>query len=32
MIEKYLKGTISNSALEKRILDMNLDNKLTNGE
>jgi penicillin-binding protein 2 len=32
MIEKYLKGTISNTALEKRILDMNLDKKLINGE
>jgi penicillin-binding protein 2 len=32
MIEKYLKGEISNKALETRILDMNLDNRLTNGD
>ena len=32
MIEKYLKGGISNKALEKRILEMNLQNHLTNSE
>jgi penicillin-binding protein 2 len=32
MIEKYLKREISNTTLEKRILDMNLDSQLTNGE
>jgi penicillin-binding protein 2 len=32
MIEKYLKGEISNKALEQRILEMNLHNQLTNSE
>jgi penicillin-binding protein 2 len=32
MIEKYLKGEISNKALEQRILEMNLQNRLTNSE
>jgi penicillin-binding protein 2 len=29
MIEKYLKGTIKNKAMEQRMLDLNLINKLT---
>jgi penicillin-binding protein 2 len=32
MIERYLKGQISNKALEKRILDLNLDNLGINNE
>ena len=32
MIEKYLKGEITNKALEKRILELNLEEKLTVSE
>jgi penicillin-binding protein 2 len=32
MIEKYLKGEISNKALENRILELNLENQGTNNE
>ena len=32
MIEKYLKGQITNKALEKRILDLNLENQGGGGE
>ncbi len=32
MIEKYLKGQITNKALEKRILDLNLESQGTVGE
>ena len=32
MIEKYLKGQITNKALEKRILDLNLENQGTGSE
>jgi penicillin-binding protein 2 len=32
MIEKYIKGEISNKALEKRILELNLGNQGTNSE
>ena len=32
MIEKYLKGQITNKALEKRILELNLENQGTGGE
>jgi penicillin-binding protein 2 len=32
MIEKYIKGEITNKALEKRILDLNLDKSVTSEE
>jgi penicillin-binding protein 2 len=32
MIEKYIKGEITNKALEKRILELNLENKITESE
>ncbi len=32
MIEKYLKGSITNKALEKRIIDLNLEEKLRESE
>ena len=32
MIEKYIRGEITNKALEKRILDLNLEAKLTESE
>jgi penicillin-binding protein 2 len=32
MIEKYIKGEISNKALEKRILELNLEGKISEAE
>jgi hypothetical protein len=32
MIEKYIRGEISNKALEQRILDLNLEEKIIKSE